>query len=261
VTEQVKHWPNFDEEAGRFFTSHLGRPRALFDAFVARGAGSGRREGPRHLYWQTVMVFSFAALEAGLEDLLFAAHGVRRGAEGQPIEAGKNSPDRNPRSWLVEKRLQNPNSDVVSRALFQDFGVVISALPQGARFEVRRKASSLGGSGRGEARPGPRDWQGLRPYLNTLSYIRNATAHGDPAKLHEGRPAHCEGDLWLKLQNGRWSVQQPHALTALRTSVSVFNTVAVELAGALKRTPPSNLTKPDLIRFPDRSSGSGGGTA
>lgn len=258
MTEQANLWPKFDDEAGRFFTGHLARPRALFGAFVAKGTGSGRREGPRHLYWQTVVVFSFAALEAGLEDLIFAAHGVRQGAEGDPIEAGTNSPDRNPRSWLVEKRLQNPGSDAVTRVLFQDFGVTVSSLPRAAQFEVRHKAWSLGGSGRGAPRPGPRDWQGLRRYLDTLSYIRNATAHGDHSRLHEGQPEHCEGDLWLKLKNGRWSVQQPHALTALRASVSVFNTVAVELAAALGRRPPPNLTSPDVIGFPHRSTGGGG---
>lgn len=250
MTKPPVYWPIFEKEAGRFFGTHLGPPRALFNAFLAKGSGSGRREGPRHLYWQTVAVFAFASLEAGLEDLLFAAHGARQGSEGKPVSAGSNSPDRNPRDWLVSKRLQNPSPQVVSRILFQDFGVVIGDLPPIARFEVRRKLSSKGGSGRGDATPGPSDWKELSLYLDALSYIRNATAHGDPEKLHEAQPRYGEGALWLKLQNGRWSVQQPHALTALRTALSVYNTVAVELATALGVDVPNGLVEPDTIRFP-----------
>lgn len=246
------HWPKFEDEANRFYGSHLGPPRALFSAFLAKGSGSGRRDGPRHLYWQTVAVFAFAALEAGLDDLVFAAHGARQRAEGEPVAAGINSLDSNPRDWLVSNRLQSPSPRVVSRILFQDFGVMLGNLPPIAMFEVRRKVSSKAGSGQGDATPGPPDWKALSSYLDALSYIRNAAAHGDPVKLHAGRPAHGEGDLWVKLQNGRWSVQQPHALTALRTALSVYNTVAVELAAALGAVAPKGLVSPDTIRFPEK---------
>jgi hypothetical protein len=261
VTKPPVSWPSFEREAGRFFSTHLGPPRALFNAFLAKGSGSGRREGPRHLYWQTVAVFAFASLEAGLEDLLFAAHGARQGSEGKPIAAGSNSPDRNPRDWLVSKRLQNPNPQAVSRLLFQDFGVVMGALPPIARFEVRRKMWSKGGSGQGDPAPGPSEWKELSPYLDALSYIRHATAHGDPEKLHEEKPRSCEGALWLQLQNGRWSVQQPHALTALRTAVSVYNTVAVELATSLGVVVPKGLVSPDTIRSPAKPKKKGGAPA
>jgi hypothetical protein len=243
-----KDWPTFNDEAARFYGVHMARPIALFDEFTAKGSGSGRRAGPRDLLWQTVAVFAFGALEAGFEDLLYAAHAARQGSEGQSVEAGKNSVDSNPRAWLIDKRIQNPGPEQISRILFSDFGIVLGQLPPEARFEVRYKLSSKRGSGRGERKAGPTDWKTLANFLLTLSYIRNATAHGDPAKLHQSQPQHCEGSLWLTRDNGRWSIQQPHALTALRTVLSVYNTVAIELATKLGVPPPS-ITPPNAANY------------
>lgn len=244
-------WPVFADECERFATDHLLRPTKLLEAFAgATGAGSGRLPGPRQLYWQTVAVFAYGALEAGLEDLVFAGHGLRNGCEGQTIQTGVNAPTPNPRAAIAEKRLQNPGPDQISSILFQDFGVLLGGLPAEARFEVRFKDWSLGGSGRGQPRPGPTNWADLRPFLFTLSYIRNATAHGDVAKLHAGSPASCEGALWLRLKSGAWSVQQPHALTALRTVLGTFNLVAVALGDQLGVNVRPRLSLPDTIVFP-----------
>jgi len=243
------NWPVFKDEAERFFESHLARPRKLFEAFVAAGTGSGRRPGPRLLYWQAVFSFSIAALEAGLEDLIFAAHGARQGAEGQPITAASNSPDGNPRSWLVEKRLMAPNSSKVNQVLYADFGSLIGSLPVSGRFTVLWKYAPEAGSGRGEKKPGPTTWAELSKHLDTMQYIRNATAHGDAARLAR-HPQHSRGALWLLRQNHEWSVQQPHALTALRATLAVFNTVAEELAQAIGYPTLLSLTTPDTIDFP-----------
>jgi hypothetical protein len=243
------HWPAFNDEARRFYDGHLARPRKLFAAFTAKGSGSGRRAGPRLLYWQTVVAFSVAALEAGLEDVLFAAHGLRQGAEGHAVVSGTNSVGGNPRKWLVEDRLMAPSAQKIERVLFSDFGVILDQLPASAKFSARRKNWSKGGSGRGESVAGPADWASLRKYLDTLSHIRNATAHGDATKL-EKCPTECEGLLWLKREDGIWSVQQPHALTALRTVLSAFNTAVDGVAARLGVSPPSTLTKPDTIDYP-----------
>lgn len=242
------HWPDFATEAERFYRDHMSRPRKLFEAFTAKGKGSGRRPGPRTLYWQTVVVSSLAALESGLEDLVYAAHGARQGAGGHVITKGSNSVDSNPRKWLVEDRLMAPDARKIERLVFADFGLLFDDLPKSAKYKARRKVWSKGGSGRGEEVAGPPTWRDLAEYLDTMHYIRNATAHGDAAKLGKC-PSTAKGLLWLEKENGEWSVQQPHALTALRTTVAAFNAVAEGLAANLGVAAPS-LTTPDTIDYP-----------
>lgn len=241
-------WPHFTKTAEGFISGPMTRPRSLFGAFVAKGKGSGRRAGPRDLYWQTVAVSSLAALEAGLEDLLLGAHAVRLKCEGRPASVGVNSPDGNPRGWLADDRLMAPSARKIERILFADFGIVLKNLPPSAKFNVMRKDWSKGGSGRGKSVSGPSDWTALKKYLETLSHIRNAAAHGDTAKLGRA-PANCGGDLWLLKEDGQWSVQQPHALTALRTVLAAYNLAATELAAATGASTP-RLTTPNSVDYP-----------
>lgn len=242
-------WPVFADTAVAFYDGPLARPRRLLEEFTAKGAGSGRRAGPRELLWHAVGISSLAALEAGLEDLLLAAHAVRQGSEGGSVLTGRNAPDSNVRKWLADDRLMAPSAQKVERILFGDFGVLLAALPPEGQFRPRRKMQAKAGSGRGHEVAGPTTWPELRKYLDALVFIRNAAAHGDAAKL--GPPParlECEGDLWLKKADGNWSVQQPHALTAVRTVLAVHNTVAAALASALGiPTPP--LTSPGDLSF------------
>ena len=244
-------WPTFATEASRFYSDHLLRPRRLLREFTATGTGSGRRRGPRDLLWQSVTASTVAALEAGLEDLIFAAHAARLGCEGDAIIAGKNTPHKNPRGWLAESRLMAPNALKVERVLFADFGLMLNGLPPSATFTLMTKQSSSGGDGRGAPQRGPQTWKELGHFLDTCAYLCNATAHADVGKF--GRlPPHCEGSLWLKKNDGSWSVQQPHGLTALRAALAVYNTIAEAISAKL--TPQGNmrLTLPDKIKFPPR---------
>ncbi|WP_373069902.1 hypothetical protein [Gemmatimonas sp.] len=241
-------WPLFATAASQFYNGHLARPRKLFAAFVPVQKGSGRPAGPRELYWPTTIALAIAALEAGLEDVLFAAHGVRQGDEGNPITNNVNCVDGNPHKWLVADRLMAPGSQKIERVLFADFGVVLGALPQSARFAPISKPWSKGGYSRGTAIAGPTTWSGLRAYLDAMNHIRNATAHGDATKLGQS-PTACKGTLWLLQQSGAWSVQLPHALTALRATLSVFNVVVTALASRLNIAMPQ-LTVPNTIDYP-----------
>lgn len=243
------HWPDFTTEAERFYGDHMSRPRKLFEAFTAKGKGSGRRPGPRTLYWQTVVLSSLAALESGLEDLVYAAHGARQGAGGHVVTKGVNAVDSNPRKWLVEDRLMAPDARKIERLVFAEFGLLLDDLPHSANFKARKKAWSKGGSGRGEEIAGPTTWRDLAEYLDTMHYIRNATAHGDAAKLGNC-PKKANGVLWLQKKDGDWSVQQPHALSSLRATVAAFNTVAEGLAGTLGLAAPK-LAVPGTIDYPD----------
>jgi hypothetical protein len=89
-----------------------------------------------------------------------------------------------------------------------------------------------GGAAKGVTTPGPNIWTVLREQLDALMRIRNATAHGDIFKLRKP-PPFAEGALWVSSSGGGWSMQQPHALTALRVVESVYNSIASELDRAL----------------------------
>lgn len=143
----------------------------------------------------------------------------------------------------------SPNCQKLERILFMDFGVLLDQLPASATFTARKKDWSKGGAGSGTDTPGPTSWAELGKYLDTSSYIRNATAHGDAAKLGK-HPANCKGMLWLEREDGTWSVQLPHALTALRATLAVFNTVAEALAQRIGYGGALRVTQPDFINFP-----------
>jgi len=142
-----------------------------------------------------------------------------------------------------------PSAQKVERVLFADFGLMLGTLPDTARFTVMKKSWSKGGQGRGTATAGPTEWAQLRHYLDTLAYLRNATAHADVGKL-DSCPPHCEGELWVQKEDDSWSVQQPHGLTALRTVLSIYNTTAEALSMGLGPRPPLQLTSPDDIDYP-----------
>jgi hypothetical protein len=161
----ASHWPVFAVEANCFYKDHLRRPRLLLAEFTASGTGSGRRKGPRDLLWQSVAASAVAALEAGLEDLVFSAHAARLGYEGLPITPGINTPHKNPRGWLVESRLMAPGASKVEQILFTDFGLMLDALPLAAQFTIMTKESSKAGAGRGQPKVGPKRWAELRQYL------------------------------------------------------------------------------------------------
>lgn len=242
-------WPSFADTAESFYSGPLARPRRLLDEFTATGRGSGRRAGPRGLLWQAVAVSAVAALEAGLEDLLLSAHAVRLGAEGQAVVAGTNAPEGRVRNWLVEVRLVGADPRKIERFVFSDFGLLLNTLPSDARFHPRRKLKAHAGSGKGQEVAGPSNWSQLKEYLSALAFLRNAAAHGDASKFGAPPPhLKAEGDLWLRKADGHWSMQQPHALTAIRTVLAVYNTVAVAVATHFGRPTP-DLTLPDSVVF------------
>lgn len=217
-------WPTPDGAVSEFYAAHLPLPLALFRDLQVKTPGSGRPPGQRKLLWSATFVLAVAALEAGLEELVFSAHGRRMGLSG--------STTRKVRKGLVEGALMTPGPEKIEQLLESQFGISASALPSVAEFEARAKAWAKGGAGKGSPQPGPSTWPELAAYLKAIMHIRNGTAHGDVVKLRNP-PTQCEGLLWVPLQGGGWSMQLPHALTALRAIVSVYNTVAHELDQSL----------------------------
>lgn len=245
-------WPYFENEAHRFVSDHMRRPRALFDDVAKQdvpGSGSGRPAGQRALLWQSVVVLSVAGLEAGLEDLLFAAYARSLGVEGGSIAATSKAADVR-RTVLVGDPLQAPNARKVERLLLGQFGLSVTSVPLSAHHDVMAKDESNRGSGKGTARGGPTTWKDLKEHWEALSYVRNAVAHADTVKLKDKRPKHAEGVLWVASADGTWSVQKPHALSAMRTVTAIFNTVAEAVAASVGHTFATDLDTPMAIDYP-----------
>ena len=180
----------------------------------------------------------YAALEAGLEDIILAAYGHCNSETGREDHL---LPRR--RNYLVERRLSSPSFENIEHILIAYFGIELDVLPEIAKFKARIKKSSNKGAGRGAQRLSPSDWNGLKKLLQILSRVRNAVAHGE-AYSSQSLPVGSldyEGYLWVQRANGTWSVQAPHALTGIRTVISVYNTVAFALdkkTGFLNSTMP-----------------------
>ncbi len=236
-------WPDLRSAPDIFYDSSLGPTTALWRALRIVGAvGSGRPSGPRSWQWSATVVLAVAALEAGLEELVLAGHARRSGVEGTTLL-------REERRYLVEDPLQAPSGQKIERVIFTAFGVRLrdlSPLPRACTFTARRKQQSHAGSGRGVAAPSPTSWAQLSEWLGVVMFVRHAVAHGDVAKTTT-LPSSCEGDLWVKQQNGRWSVQQPHALTTLRVVVATYNAAAWALFNQFGEPARSLLREPDEV--------------
>lgn len=235
-------WPDPDSAVDDFYDVHLKAPLALFADLQVKTRGSGRPAGRRRTLWSATCMLAVASLEAGLEELVFSAFGVLTGRAG--------ATKREIRRTLVEDPLVTPGPVKIARLLEAHFGVELDRLPKIARFEARRKMVAKGGSGKGDPVAGPRSWADLGRYHEALMHIRNGAAHGDTTKIHNP-PSTAEGLLWVIQQGGGWSIQQPHAYTALCTVVSVFNTVAHGLDRRLSLfANPTPLRHPnDVVRY------------
>ncbi len=222
--QNTVHWPTPEDAVKEFYGAQLKLPLALFNHLQVKSPGSGRPKGPRPVLWSATYVLAISALEAGLEELVFSAHGVLTNRSG--------ATKRDIRKILVEKPLVTPSAQTIANLLEAQFGVVLSAVPPVAQFEARTKPWAKGGAGQGSAVPGPTSWRELAEFQSAVMHVRNGTAHGDMVKLRNP-PKDCQDLLWVALQSGGWSMQLPHAMTALRTIVSVYNTVAHELDAAV----------------------------
>ena len=243
-----KRWPNARDAVNQFYRGDLRPVLDLWDYFHIQSGGSGRRSGPRNTQWLSTLVVAYAALEAGLENIVLAAHGHRNS------ETGQDTLSRGQRKYLVENPLSAPSATKIERILFAHFGIELGILPDVAQFTATVKPKSHEGDGRGSRQPSPSNWADLKGLLQAVSYIRNAFAHGDTLRP-QAFPNTGEGSVWVRSKNGEtWTVQQPHALTGIRTIIGVYNAVAHALEEATSffgngKTP---LQSPDdLISYND----------
>lgn len=213
-------WPSAKEAVNQFYEIDLKPVLSLWDYFRNRTPGSGRRPGPRKAQWLSTLTVAYAAMESGLENIVVAAHGHRN------METGQDTLTRGQREYLVEIPLSAPSATKIDRILFAHFGIELGELPDVATFTATVKPAAYKGAGKGSKKPGPSNWGDLKGFLQAVSYIRNAFAHGDTLRP-KAFPPTGEGCVWVRSQDGKtWTVQQPHVLTGVRTIIGVYNTVA-----------------------------------
>lgn len=96
--------------------------------------------------------------------------------------------------------------------------------------------------------------------LDAIQYFRNAIVHADSQKLTTipqaaaALPDSVRGSIWASQKDATWSLQMPHAVTAVRTTAAVFNTVAFTLyaAAGLDDSVQTVLRRPDeVVPFDD----------
>lgn len=242
-------WPDARDAVSSFYEIDLQPVLSLWDYFRNRTPGSGRRPGPRKAQWLSTLTVAYAALESGLENIVVAAHGHRNS------ETGQDTLSRGQREYLVENPLSAPSAIKIERILFAHFGIELGILPEVAKFTATVKTAAYEGAGRGRKQPSSSNWNDLRGFLQAVSYIRNAFAHGD-TRRPGAFPHTGEGCVWVRSKNGTtWTVQQPHILTGVRTIISVYNAVAHALdketdffgSGPTPLRPPD-----DLIGYDDQ---------
>ena len=148
--------------------------------------------------------------------------------------------------------LSAPNAQKIENTLLSQFGIPPDRIevPGIAHFTARSKQSARGGAGSGNPLPFSGTWQELATHLNTIQYFRNATVHADTRKL-ETIPGNVsqlseqsKASLWATTVTDDWSIQMPHAVTALRTVVAVFNTVVYSLDERAKSLALASTTNP-----------------
>ena len=229
-----RSWPEPHSVISNFYADDMSEPLSYFVDFQPQSDGSGRPAGPRSLFWSITAVAAADALQTGLQNLIFSAHGIR---------APSAQPTRDTRKYLVEDPLAKLSTLAIERLLLAHFGVVLDRLPRIARFEVRKTLEAGRGPGKGDPTPGPNTWDRLREHLETLIYIREKTLDRAIGATFN-HPDSSEGVLWVPHRSGQWSMQQPHALSALRIVVATFNLVAHELNQVVRLYGPAKPLRP-----------------
>lgn len=253
-------WPTPASAAKQFYESNLRSAVRLLTSIVQdrRSRGSGRPPGEPQAEWRAVLVLAVAALEAGLVDVGLAVHHHRLLNPRDPT-AAPNSPDEITRArgrLMNSLPLSTPNGSKIENFMLSQFGVLPSQItvPVVAHFTTLRKPTARGGVGSGAPGQFTGNWSDLAERLDVIQYFRNAIAHADSRKLQtppqvKSNTSNDKGTMWAKKTDSTWSLQMPHTVTAVRATVSVFNTVAFTLFSVvgLGTSSQSVLRSPDDV--------------
>ena len=257
-----------DDSAVLFYDSIFSPIVGSFHALTRdrAGRGSGRPPGDVQREWRSLIAQASDALGSGLEALLLTTHLDR--IEALPDSAVGTS-DHDPSR--VEAKLCDllwlPDLDAskIEHSILLQFGIVRECLsvPEVSHFTAKSKPRALGGNGRGQAVRFEGHWCELSAMLNTVQHVLNSTARTDEHDLELIPPTavtlskELRGSLYAITKAGQWSIQMPHAATALRIFVSVFNSVYLTLKEqskslATEQTVTLDLRPPDeVVPFPE----------
>ena len=254
-------WPTPAAAAKQFYESNLKSAVGLLISIAAdrRSRGRGRPPGEPQAEWRAVLVLALAALEAGLVDTGLATHHHRIVKLAKPprLSDSDNEMARARGRLLTSLPLSTPNAQKIENFLLSQFGVLPSRIivPEVAHFTTLRKLKARKGAGSGIPGRFAGEWPELAARLDVIQYFRNAIAHADSRKLHtiprvaSSLSDKIIGTMWARTEEATWSLQMPHAVTAVRTIVSVFNTVTFTLCSVahLKTANQPILRPPDEI--------------
>ena len=223
---------------------------------------SGRPPGPVQENWRSLIARSLDALRSGLEILLVHFQ-LERIIEHPRSDIDSNGVihDRIATDLRDLIQIPAPNSNTIENALLLQFGLARESIlvPDVAHFTANRKPLAWGGDGRGQPVPFRHGWEQLSAMLNTTMHILvNIDTHrGDSIpQTASALSEQIRGSLWATTKGGEWTVQMPHAATALRTCVAVFDSVyySLEVHAQWPATiAPSQLSlrsPDDVVMFP-----------
>lgn len=192
-------------------TAALGAPDPFFEIESAHAAfeifelaspriGSGRPPGPRNQLWGSIVILARTSLEEALRRIHrhVCENAVCKYAQPQ-LDPGKFE------LWLKDHGRELP-----------------PAIPEELHISLRQKNAAKAGQGSGSFVNGPIRSEDMLELLAGLNHIRNGFAHRDPKKT-ETLPPFGSGVLWVLPENGtKWTVQMPHAFSAMRFCHTVF---------------------------------------
>ena len=255
-------WHTPAEAVNHYYDSSLGSAARFLQVIISdRGSrSSGRPPGEPQAEWRAVLVLAMAALEAGLVEIALAAHHDRILRSSASVENDTQVSHQlaRTRGRLIDSLpLSVPSAQKIENFLLTQFGLLPSqiVIPEEARFTARTKRDSWRGAGSGGRVRFSGDWQELGARMDAIQYLRNAIAHGDSRKLDtmpqwaEQLSGEVKSSIWARKKDDTWTLQMPHAVTAVRTTVAVFNTVTNMLCSIIDPSQSTKVTlrQPDVI--------------
>ena len=211
--------------------------------------------------WRSLIAQALDSLGTGLETLLLNAHLERIFVRTSNV-SGTPAHDSSRLEAELRDLLNLPDPDArnIEDSILLQFGIVRESIlvPEASHFTAKSKPLALGGNGRGEPVRFEGQWDELSAMLNTVKHILNSRAHPHVSNREPTPPTAVtlskaiRGSLYATTKDGQWRVQMPHAATALRIFVAVFNSLyyclnVQSLSLATETTFHPDLRSPDIV--------------
>lgn len=183
----------------------------LFELSTGR-VGQGRQRGERKETWGAITVLARSALEQAIRRL----HRARCDIEGCRFEKVNFQPVH--------------FFELIDRHSGQEFNMMDESL----HLRLRQKKEPNRGSGSGQPVNGPLTKREFEEGLNALNWVRNGFDHHNVKKIErlpkgdKGEDHPGEWTYWVAGANDPWTVQKPHAFSAIRLCHLLHRLVVAE---------------------------------